>query len=324
MDATCLNNSHKYEFSVIVTCYLEEDSIEEFHQRLSRTISATDRTYEIIYVDDGSTDKTQGKLRTIFEDDKNVTVLVDLFRNVGQGAAITAGVTHACGDNFIFIDSDLQLDPEDLSQLMAKFDEDFDIVTGYRERRIDTFFRTIPSRFAGQVMRGITKTRLRDFGCNMKIVRGGLVRAFNFGAFKPWCLPAVIAQAQRVVEMPVHHHPRRYGKSGWTYVKLWEYNMDNVIRLSSKPFQFLSVLCLLLACLLAIRLGLSFFVPFSILSETTPGLILNFVIFSFLVLLSSLCAVGEFTIRTFVIVQKDPAYVVRNLYTKKTHESSPR
>ena len=110
------------EFSVIISCYYEEKSIDEFYGRLSKSMNSLNRTYEIIFVNDGSTDKTFERLESIYADDPNVTTIIDLFKNAGQAAAITAGSTYAKGKNFIFMDSDLQLNPEELPLLLTEFE----------------------------------------------------------------------------------------------------------------------------------------------------------------------------------------------------------
>ena len=172
------------EFSVVITCLNEENSIREFHSRLVQTLDSVGREYEIVYVNDGSRDRTFAVLRELYEQHPRVRVVIDLFKNSGQGAAMTAGCTQALGQDFIFMDSDLQLDPEMLPQLINKFDEGCDYVTGYRENRRDSFFRIIPSAIANGIMRKVSKSSIRDFGCNAKVIRGRLIRGYGFGPHK--------------------------------------------------------------------------------------------------------------------------------------------
>lgn len=138
--------------SVIITCYFEEDSIDEFYRRLSAVLHNTDVSYEIVFVNDGSTDATFEKLKTIYDSDPNVTTVIDLFRNCGQLGAMTAGIANARGENFVFMDSDLQLNPEELPLLLAEFQKGVDIVSGYRKGRKDSVLRTIPSKIANMVI----------------------------------------------------------------------------------------------------------------------------------------------------------------------------
>ena len=123
------------DLSIIVTCYFEEQSIDEFHARLSAAAQSTGCSYEIVMVNDGSTDGTWPKLLSLYESDPHVTTVVNLFRNAGQVAAMTAGINHARGQAFVFMDSDLQLDPEELPMLVATYQEGYDIVSGARKER---------------------------------------------------------------------------------------------------------------------------------------------------------------------------------------------
>ena len=152
-----IGNPESPEFSVIITCYYEEKSIEEFYTRLSGTLESTGRSYEIVFVNDGSTDKTFDRLQSIFDKDPHVRVIMDLFSNAGQGCAITAGITEARGRHFVFMDSDLQLDPEDFPLLLAEFDKGADIVTGWRKERHDSLSRVIPSKLANVIMRRVSR-----------------------------------------------------------------------------------------------------------------------------------------------------------------------
>ncbi len=306
----------KVDFSVLVSCYFEEQSIDEFYTRLSKTMESLGRSYEIIFVNDGSTDKTFEKLKAIFDKDPNVSAVVDFFKNTGQGNAKTPGVMLARGKAMVLIDSDLQLDPEELPTLVEKYDEGCDIVSGYRKERRDPLLRKLPSLIANMIMRKASGSNLRDFGCTFKIYDGRLVRAFEFGPFKPWRPVPVIAQAQRIAEVPVSHHPRKYGQSGWTFKKLFAYNMENLVNLSQRPFQILGGLCLILAFLFVLRILVAFILPFKFVPEVTTGLLLNVLIVALLVLLSVLAAIGEFVIRNFVFLQRKPAFVIREIHDR--------
>lgn len=301
------------EFSVIITCYFEEASLETFHEKLSRALNGMGRSYEIIYVNDGSTDRTYDILKTIYEQDQHVSTLINLFKNAGQTAAMTAGFTHARGKSFIFMDSDLQLDPTELPKLIAKYDEGYDVASGCRTNRKDSLFRILPSKIANMIMRKVSRSKLTDFGCTFKVFDAKLIRAFEYGPFKPWRPAYVIAQAQRCAEIPITHYPRRHGKSGWTFRKLFAYNMDNLIGLSDRPFQALSVICFLGAVLFLLRITLAWVLPFTILSTVTTGLVLNFIVAGFLLTFSILAAIGELIIRSHNMLQRHPAYIIREI-----------
>lgn len=308
------------DFSVIITCYFEEESIGIFYERLSNALKTLGRSYEIIFINDGSTDRTFEKLRRIFDSDNRVTAAIDLFKNTGQANAKTPGVMIAKGKAMVAMDSDLQLDPEELPHLISIYDRGYDIVSGFREKRKDSFFRILPSKIANVIMRKASGTVLRDFGCTFKIYDMRLVRAFEFGPFKPWRMVPVIAQAARTADVPVSHHSRPFRKSGWTFRKLFAYNMENIVNLSERPFQILGVLCLGIALIGILRLILEFIFPISILPVVTPGLILNVLVIGFLAIFGILAAIGEFSIRNFIKLQRSPAFIIREMCQRRLEE----
>lgn len=299
------------EFSIIVTSFREERSIDEFIERLLATVRSLNRTFEVILVNDGSTDQTFERHIDLFHRHTEIAEALDLFRNSGQVSALSCGVAHAEGANFVFIDSDLQLDPEDLPKLVAEFDRGFDIVSGVRQNRKDPTYRLMTSWIANVVMRKVSRHELTDFGCTFKIFRGPLVRAFDFGPTKPWKTAFVFAQAERVKEIPVNHHPRRYGKSGWTLPRLFSFLFDHVVGISSRPFQWLSLISLGFGVLILFRIALSWLLPGHLLTEVSNGLLLNVIALNIFVALAGLAAVGEFTFRIYSKSERDPYYVIK-------------
>ncbi len=299
------------ELSVVITCYYEEHTIDEFHERLSRTLQSLGRSHEIIMVNDGSTDGTFEKLKEIFRRDENVSLIADLFKNAGQLKAWTAGVTHARGRTILLLDSDLQLAPEELPLLLAEYDKGADVVSGYRTHRRDSIFRMIPSKIANMIMRMASQADFRDFGCTFKLYNADLIRAFELGPFKPFVTTAIISRAGRCKEVPVSHEPRGHGKSGWTFSKLWEFNMDNTMILLQRPFQIIAGFCAFAAILLVIRLGIELLMPIQIFAAVTNNFLLYVLIISLLLIVSMLCLAGEFAIRSFKASLGIPAYIIR-------------
>ncbi len=220
-------------------------------------------------------------------------------------------MVEARGDAWVLLDSDLQLEPGELPLLVAAYDEGFDLVSGYRKNRKDSLWRIVPSKLANMIMRRASRSTLRDFGCTFKIFNADLLRAFNLGPTHVFSNVDAIAQAGRYTEVPVTHYPRKYGRSGWTFRKLWQYNMDNLVKLSRRPFQLLAGLCFLGGVLFLLRILLGFITPGGILSEVTPGLVLNTVFFFALMILAAIAMLGEFSIRSFLMLQQNPAYIVR-------------
>jgi len=310
------------EFSALITCYFEERSIEEFHARLSKALRSLGRSFEMIFVNDGSTDRTFEKLCEIFERDSDVSAIMDLFRNAGQTAAITAAIPEARGRAILLMDSDLQLAPEEIPRLVAEYDKGYDVVTGARVNRKDSWLRIVPSRLANVIMRKATQSSFRDFGCTFKIYNAELVRAFDYGPHRVFSNVDVIARAGRRCEVPVTHFPRKYGKSGWTFRKLLKYNSDNLVSLSERPFQNLAALCLGVALLFSVRILLGYIFPFRILGSVSNGLLLNAILISLLIMVGVMCMIGEFAIRSFLIGRNLPLYVVREVRRRRAPDAT--
>ncbi len=309
-------NGRSPEFSVVITCHFEEQSIDEFYNRLAAAMDSLERTYEIVFVNDGSTDKTFEKLKMIFDKDPHVTTIIDLFKNAGQAAAITAGITHTKGRHLVLMDSDLQLHPEEIGLLVNEFDKGIDIVSGCRKNRRDSLFRKLPSWVANRVMRKVSGHEITDFGCTFKIYNGDLIRAFEFGPFKKFQTAYVYSRAQKAVEIPITHNKRKYGKSGWTFKKLFAFQMDNIVGMSRRPFQLLSLLCIIGAGLFLARILSAWLLPFSILPQITPGMILNVLLLHLLATVAILSVIGEYVIRNFTSFQNYPIYIIRHISQK--------
>jgi glycosyltransferase involved in cell wall biosynthesis len=305
------------EITAIVTSYFEEKSLPEFYAQLSSALHDLGRPYEIIMINDGSTDRTFEIMKELFEKDPNITAIVDFFKNSGQLAAMTAGACRARGKAILFIDSDLQLTPKDLPRLVEKYDEGYDLVSGYRVDRRDSPFRVLPSKIANMIMRRVSQTTLSDVGCTFKLYNAKVLRAFELGPFKLFNTASVISRIGRWTEVPVTHFPRPYGRSGWTFRKLWQFNMENFVNLSHKPFQLIGGLCLLFAALFTLRVLVDLVFHIKILSTVSNGLILNAIAVSCLATLGVICIVGEFTIRSFLSNQKYPAYIEREVIQQR-------
>jgi glycosyltransferase involved in cell wall biosynthesis len=310
--------SHEPEFSVIITCYYEEKSAEEFHGRLRKTLDGLDGTSEIVMVNDGSTDGTWSKLEELHARDPELTVM-NLFRNAGQNAAISAGIAEARGRHFVFMDSDLQLDPEELPDLVKTFRGGHDVVNGIRRERRDPWRRKLPSYLANLVLRRIAGVPFTDFGCSFQVMNGELVRSHGFGPYRAFNNVLVTRSAGSFAEVPVNHHERPHGESGWTTLALWRYLMDNVVLYSQGLFQYFSLLAFLLAALTFVRIvGL----PSALLDEVSNGLLLNALLLVSALVVGVVAFVGEYVLRTFSVHARGPLYVVRERRLAASREAA--
>jgi glycosyltransferase involved in cell wall biosynthesis len=308
---------HRCAVSVVITSYYEELSLREFHSRLKAALDNLKMSYEIVMVNDGSTDGTWPLILEIMREDPNVITALDMAKNAGQGSAMTAGLNEASGERIVFIDSDLQLSPEELPQLLSVFDQGYDLVTGYRKDRQDSLSRKLPSLLANVILRRLSRSKLRDFGCTFKVFNGDILRAFHYGPNKHFHYADVIARISRYTEVPVSHAPRRYGKSGWTFGRLYRLNMDNIVAMSDRPFQLVATICLIVAVLFILRVAVSSFSTFQVFPDITHGLLLNVIVIAFLIETALICAVGEFAIRSFTFSRRLPIYVVRERWKRR-------
>jgi len=199
--------------SVVVPVFNEEESVGPLHAALTEALRGTE--YELVFVDDGSSDGSQGALEALAASDRGHTRLVQLRRNYGQTAAIAAGIDHASGNVIVLMDADLQNDPADIPAMLAKLEEGFDVVSGWRVKRKDAFLtRTLPSRMANGLISVVTGVPLHDYGCTLKAYRREVLEGFRLYGEMHRFIPAYAKSVgARIAEMPVRHHPRRFGKT---------------------------------------------------------------------------------------------------------------
>ncbi len=202
------------EVSVFLPVYNEEPNLPPLHAKLDEALKTLDRTAEIIYVDDGSSDGSLSVLRDLVRLDKRVRV-VALKRNYGQTAAMAAGIDAAQGQVLIPMDADLQNDPADIVRLLEKLDEGYDVVSGWRKNRQDKVItRKIPSMLANRLISWIGGVPLHDYGCTLKAYRlESLASVRLYGEMHRFIPILASWEGARVAEIPVAHHPRTMGKS---------------------------------------------------------------------------------------------------------------
>ncbi|MBI4666408.1 MAG: glycosyltransferase family 2 protein [Nitrospinae bacterium] len=200
--------------SLVVPIYNEEDNIEPFMAEVVSVLERLEGGFEIVAVDDGSKDGTYEKLVALHKKDRRIRVIK--FRgNFGQTAAFAAGFDHARGEIIITIDADLQNDPKDIPAMVAKLEEGFDIVAGWRKDRKDKFVsRRLPSIIANRIISSTTNVHLHDYGCSLKVFRREVIKNIKLYGEMHRFIPAIASwMGVSVAEMPVNHRPRVAGKS---------------------------------------------------------------------------------------------------------------
>ena len=196
--------------SIVIPVYNEEDNVQLLSQKVAEAL--VDYQYELILVDDGSTDETRVRAKQIKDDN---LVFIELKRNYGQSLALAAGIDQAIGDYIITLDGDLQNDPLDIPMMINKLEEgDFDVVTGIRQKRKDNFVRTIPSKIANFMVRKATKMDIKDNGCALKVFTKETAKDLNlYGEMHRFINLLAYLNGARIAQVPVRHHARQFGQS---------------------------------------------------------------------------------------------------------------
>jgi glycosyltransferase involved in cell wall biosynthesis len=202
------------EVSIVIPLFNEADNVLPLYHALRSAMANTGRTWEVLFVDDGSTDATYQVLKDLYTQDECVCV-VRLRRNFGQTAALVAGFDRARGAIIVSLDGDLQNDPADIDALLKKLEDGYDVVSGWRVHRQDGFWlRRLPSRLANWLISWTTGTYLHDYGCTLKAYRAEVLKELRLYGEMHRFIPALIGgNGARIVELPVRHRPRRFGRS---------------------------------------------------------------------------------------------------------------
>jgi len=203
------------KLSLVVPVYNEEQNLPLLFDAIHKVMDALDHAWELILVDDGSRDNSRVVLNELVVKDPQHVRVVVFRRNFGQTAAIAAGIDHAKGEVIILLDADMQNDPADIPLLLAKLDEGYDVVSGWRKERKDTYLtRTLPSNAANWLISTVTGVHLHDYGCTLKAYRRDSLTGFRlYGEMHRFIPVFAHAVGARITEIPVHHHERKYGKA---------------------------------------------------------------------------------------------------------------
>ena len=216
------------ELSVVIPVYNEKESLPKLHAALNEALGVISYPWEIVYVDDGSTDGSPDALAELAEADTKHTRVVALRRIFGQTAAIAAGLDYAMGDVIVLMDADMQNDPADIPMMLEKMDEGYDVVSGWRIKRQDTFFtRTLPSRIANGLISWVTGVKLHDYGCTLKAYRRDVITGFRLYGEMHRFIPAYAGYVgAKIIEVPVRHHPREFGKTKYGLERILKVILD--------------------------------------------------------------------------------------------------
>ena len=213
--------------SIVVPVYNEEDNIRPLFEKIQTVCDAIGDAYEVLFVDDGSKDKTFSVLSELSEQEARLSV-IRFQRNAGQTAAMAAGFEFAQGERIISMDGDLQNDPSDIPKLLEKLDEGYDLVCGWRKERQDKFLtRRVPSVIANWIIGKVTGVPIHDNGCSLKAYRASVIKQVRLYGEMHRFIPAMsMVVGARIAEIVVSHHPRRFGESKYGLGRVWRVMLD--------------------------------------------------------------------------------------------------
>jgi glycosyltransferase involved in cell wall biosynthesis len=305
--------------SIVIPVFNEEENVGPIYDRLRSVLTELPQTSEIIFVNDGSSDGTEAALEQIAGLDQDVKI-INFRRNHGQTAALVAGFDHASGDVIIPMDGDLQNDPNDIPRLIAKLDEGYSVVSGWRKDRQDSAIRRLPSRAANWLISRIFDLHLHDYGCTLKAYRKEVLKDVKLYGEMHRFIPIYASwHGAKVTEMPVNHFARTKGVSKYGMGRIAKVMLDimvvkfledyntkpiYVFGLSGFALFVISLLSGLLALYLRVVEGISF------ISTPLPLLVAMTFIIGVLVILLGL--VAELLIRVYYETQNKSIYFIRS------------
>ena len=309
------------DISVVVPLYNEEDNVQLLYEEIKGVLDTMAEQAEIVFVDDGSRDRTLAKLEAIQADDDHVRV-VSLRRNFGQTAAMTAGFDHARGGIIITMDGDLQNDPHDIPQLVGKLNEGYDVVTGWRHDRQDAFLsRRLPSQLANRLISWVTGVGLHDYGCTLKAFRREVIDNINLYGEMHRFIPAIASgMGISFTEVKVNHRARRFGTSKYGISRTIRVVLDLItvkfmLSYATRPLHVFGTVGVV-SSLLGVTIGLILTVQrqlFGIGLANRPLLLLAVLLIFMGIQFITIGLLAELVVRTYHESQKKPIYYVRKV-----------
>lgn len=315
--------------TIVIPVYNEAESLIPLNDALQRVMSEMTIPWEAIFVDDGSMDESLAVLEKMASNDPHHIRVISFRRNFGQTAAIVAGIDHSQGDVIIFMDADLQNDPADIPMMLEKINQGYDVVSGWRVNRQDTFFtRKLPSQIANWLISTVTGVRLHDYGCTLKAYRREVLADFHLYGEMHRFIPAYAASVgAMIVEVPVHHHARRFGRAKYGLGRTLKVILDLftvkfLMSYANKPIYLFGgagvvLIAISILTLIALVLRRIWYEEHLIRS---PLLQLSTMLFIIGVQSILMGFVAELLIRTYHESQHKPIYTIRKVINEKKPE----
>jgi len=314
------------DLSLIIPLYNEEANLPLLYDSIKKALEPLQQNWEVIFVDDGSQDKSLDVLKALVKKDPRHVRAVIFRRNFGQTAAITAGIDHAQGDTIVLLDADMQNDPADIPMLLAKLDEGYDLVSGWRKDRKDNrLTRTIPSIFANGLISWVTGVHLHDHGCSLKAYRRDALEGFRlYGEMHRFIPVFAHSVGARITEIPVRHHHRKFGEANYGLERTLKVILDLftvkfLLNYSHKPIRLFGgtgmILIFVSVALLLYLFIRRVFFSVAVLGSPFFQIGVMFFILGFQSILMGLIA--ELLARTYHESQAKPTYTVREMINIK-------
>jgi glycosyltransferase involved in cell wall biosynthesis len=315
------------KYSIIIPIYNEEENIEELVSRLQEVISKLDGESEVIFVNDGSTDRSYDKLLEAYKKYDNI-VLISLARNYGQTYALSAGFEVACGSIIISMDGDLQHDPAEIPLFIDKIKEGYDVVSGWRKKRKDDFLtRKIPSRTANWLISLISGIRIHDFGTTFKAYKRDVIKRINLYGEQHRFIPALASWlGANITEIPISNIVRKKGKSNYGLERTFKVILDLImlrflLKYSTKPLYFFGLPGLIFE-LIGVSIGLvllwkKIFLGTSVLITHGPLMFFSVLLLIVGMQFISLGILAEMLSRAYFEIQEKKPYIIKNILKKE-------
>jgi len=308
------------DLTVVIPIFNEKETLEPLFAQLTDVLDRMDRDYEIIAVDDGSTDGSFAILKRLHTENPRIKIL-RFRRNFGQTAAFSAGFDHARGEAVVTIDADLQNDPADIALLLDKMAEGYDVVSGWRKNRQDRFLdRRLPSMIANWLISTVTGVHLHDYGCSLKVYHRDVVKNVHLYGELHRFIPALASwMGVSVAELPVSHNPRRFGKSKYGLSRTVRVLLDLLtvrfmLSFSARPMQLfggMGLLSFALGVIGGLYLSAQKVVYGYRYQIDRPLLLLCVLLMVIGVQMVSMGLLSELVVRTYHETQGKPIYMIR-------------
>lgn len=301
--------------SVVIPVYNEANNLQALYTRLKAVLDKIGKTYEILFTNDGSVDASMQHLQAFYKQDSKHVRVLDFNGNFGQHTAIIAGFEKARGEIIFTLDADLQNPPEEIPKLLAKVEEGYDMVGGYRRLRQDSTLRKIASKLINWFRELSTDIKMTDQGCMLRAYRRPIIDAIIRCVERSTFIPALAYKfAARPAEVEVDHYERAEGVSKYSYYKLIRLNFDLITGFTLMPLQLFTIFGMLTSIMNGILVSILLYRRFAYGPEA-EGLFTLFAILFFLisVAITGIGFIGEYVGRTYQAVQQRPRYIIRQV-----------